>query len=184
MHQRPQSFLTRCARDRAVVLFEEPTFDTPIPELEIIKGAPGVLVAAPHLPPGTPAQATERAQQQLLDRMLGAMGVSAPLLWFYTPMALGFAGHLESAAVVYDRMDELSLFRGAHPELLKREIALLQKADVVFTTGHGLFEHKRDLFDDAPEPSTDAWDRTFDQMWSEVEAALARKRSPTGIHAA
>jgi UDP-galactopyranose mutase len=65
------------------------------------------------------------------------------ILWYYTPVAVGFTVHLKPAAIVYDCMDELSLFHGAPPELAACEQRLLHCADVVFTGGHSLFEHKR-----------------------------------------
>jgi glycosyltransferase involved in cell wall biosynthesis len=59
-------------------------------------------------------------------------------------MSLAFSDHLEAAAVVYDCMDELSAFKGAPPELIERERALMGKADAVFTGGYSLYEAKRD----------------------------------------
>jgi glycosyltransferase involved in cell wall biosynthesis len=56
--------------------------------------------------------------------------------WFYDPMAVtAFAGQLGEVATVYDCMDELSQFKGAPPELVKRERQLLGLADVVFAGG-------------------------------------------------
>ncbi|MGI8437344.1 MAG: hypothetical protein ACR2NX_10640 [Chthoniobacterales bacterium] len=66
--------------------------------------------------------------------------------WFYDPMAVtAFAGHLNQRAIVYDCMDELSLFRGAQPELVRRERELLAVADVVFAGGPKIAEAKRPL---------------------------------------
>ena len=59
-------------------------------------------------------------------------------------MALGFSAGLSPSAVVYDCMDELSLFRGAPPALVEREARLLEAADLVFTGGQSLYEAKRD----------------------------------------
>jgi glycosyltransferase involved in cell wall biosynthesis len=66
------------------------------------------------------------------------------VLWFYTPMAMDFASHLEPLATVFDCMDELSAFKFAPPELIENERKLLEKADVVFTGGQSLYEAKRD----------------------------------------
>jgi UDP-galactopyranose mutase len=46
-------------------------------------------------------------------------------------------------ATVYDCMDQLSAFQAAPPELLLREAELFQRADLVFTGGHTLYEAKR-----------------------------------------
>jgi len=58
-------------------------------------------------------------------------------------MALAFTQHIKPRAVVYDCMDELSLFHGAPPVLKEREALLLKQADVVFAGGHSLYEYKR-----------------------------------------
>jgi glycosyltransferase involved in cell wall biosynthesis len=63
--------------------------------------------------------------------------------WLYTPMALPLAERLAPAVVVYDCMDELSLFLGAPPELLSREAALIECADIMFTGGPSLFRAKQ-----------------------------------------
>ncbi len=47
----------------------------------------------------------------------------------------GFAGQLDEQLIVYDCMDELSLFRAAPRELVRRERELLAVADVVFARG-------------------------------------------------
>lgn len=58
-------------------------------------------------------------------------------------MAVSFTNHLKPLAVVYDCMDELSAFQGAHPQLKANESALLNRANVVFTGGHSLYEAKQ-----------------------------------------
>jgi glycosyltransferase involved in cell wall biosynthesis len=64
--------------------------------------------------------------------------------WFYDPMAVtAFAGHMNERAIVYDCMDQLSQFRYAPPELVKRERELLAVANVVFAGGPKIWEHKR-----------------------------------------
>ena len=81
-----------------------------------------------------------------------------PVLWYYTPMALAFTGGIEASAVVYDCMDELSLFRGAPPELRQREAELLRTADLVFTGGQSLYEAKR-----GQHPSVHAFPSSIDR---------------------
>ncbi len=88
-------------------------------------------------------------RRRVLQRVLaGPLGqeFQAPVQWFYDPMAVtAFAGHLNERAVVYDCMDELSLFRGAPPELVRRERELLSLADLVFAGGPRMWEAKRQL---------------------------------------
>jgi glycosyltransferase involved in cell wall biosynthesis len=54
-----------------------------------------------------------------------------------------FAGHLNERAIVYDCMDQLSKFRAAPAELVRRERELLAIADVVFAGGPKIWKDKR-----------------------------------------
>ena len=90
-------------------------------------------------------QERRRIVQQVLAEPLGRE-FRAPVQWFYDPMAVvAFAGHLHERAIVYDCMDELSLFRGAPPELVRRERELLTLADIVFAGGPQIWDAKRKL---------------------------------------
>ena len=51
-----------------------------------------------------------------------------------------FPQNMEPSAIIYDCMDELSMFRGAPSQLQILEKHLLKKADLVFTGGVSLFE--------------------------------------------
>jgi UDP-galactopyranose mutase len=59
-------------------------------------------------------------------------------------MVLSFTDHFKPLASVYDCMDELSAFKGAHPKLPALEKELFRKVDLVFTGGQSLYEAKRD----------------------------------------
>jgi UDP-galactopyranose mutase len=135
--------MTRFARERRVYFFEEPLACDGEPRLEAKRVRGGPLVLTPHLPANMAARDAEHAQREMLQAVLAAEGARDPLLWFYTPMALPVAAGVRPAAVVYDCMDELSLFKGAPPMLLEREDELLRGADLVFTGGHSLWEAKR-----------------------------------------
>jgi glycosyltransferase involved in cell wall biosynthesis len=144
VYQRPQHLMTRFAGDRRVFFVEEPMFGEGPARLDVGERPGGVRVAVPRLPHGLSAGESEAAQRDLLQGLLADQGVADYVLWYYTPMALGFAADLAPAAVVYDCMDELSLFRGAPPTLLERERRLLEVADLVFTGGQSLYEAKRE----------------------------------------
>ena len=147
VYQRPQHLMSRFARHRRVFFFEEPIWDERgdgPPRLEVGERPEGVRVAVPHLPAGLSPEAAEEAQRGLLLELLADHDVADYVLWYYTPMALGYSSGLAPAAVVYDCMDELSLFRGAPPALLELEARLLALADLVFTGGQSLYEAKRD----------------------------------------
>ncbi len=145
VYQRPQHLMSRFAQDHRVLFLEEPIRnDTPEPWLDV-REEEGVHILVPRLPATLSAAEAETAQRILLDQHLAAEGISNPILWYYTPMSLGFSGHLRGALVVYDCMDELSAFHGAPPELVERERQLLKRADLVFTGGVSLYEAKRGL---------------------------------------
>ncbi|MDX2088703.1 MAG: glycosyltransferase family 1 protein [Kofleriaceae bacterium] len=141
--QRPQHLLSRCAADRRVVFFEEPLHDVATPELEISATESGVLTSVPHLPANLPSEDAEDIQRRMIDHVLDELDAPEPLLWYYTPIPIAFTEHLNAIAIVYDCMDELTMFHGASPLLGHREKRLLARADVVFTGGHSLYEHKR-----------------------------------------
>ncbi len=103
----------------------------------------GVVVAQPHLPSNLMGGETETLRS-LLDGLVKARRLRRPTAWYYTPMMLPFSRHLETSAVVYDCMDELSAFRFAPPTLLELETELLARADVVFTGGFSIYEAKRE----------------------------------------
>lgn len=144
VHQRPQHILTRLAAGRPVLYVEEPEFDPAGPRWERTRAAPSVTVYRPRTGSRTPGFHADQvaAIQPLLPQLLAEAG-HHPVAWVYTPLALPLVERLNPLAVVYDCMDELSLFLGAPPELVARENELLARADLVFTGGRSLYRAKR-----------------------------------------
>lgn len=144
VYQRPQHLLSRCAQTHRVFFVEEP-IATPDNSwwLDISRRECGVWVAVPHLPINLDEESSTALQQLLLDDLFAAAQIQAPILWYYTPMAVPFTDHLKASAIVYDCMDELSAFKGAHPKLQAREAHLFKLADLVFTGGRSLYEAKQ-----------------------------------------
>lgn len=144
VYQRPQHLLSRCAQTRRVFFVEEPIAS---PDgsywLDISRRECGVWIAVPYLPQDLSEERTHALQQQLLNSLFLAAQIQAPILWYYTPMAVPFTHQLKASAVVYDCMDELSAFKGAPPELQAREAYLFKLADLVFTGGRSLYEAKQ-----------------------------------------
>jgi glycosyltransferase involved in cell wall biosynthesis len=142
--QRPQHLLSRASAGYDVLFFEEPIIKPgALPVLETGVRACGVEVATPILPEGLDAQETIAAQKTLLDQLVARRRCEPQVLWYYTPMALEFSRHVDAATIVYDNMDELSLFRGASQRIIDLEAELFARADVVFTGGMSLYEAKR-----------------------------------------
>jgi UDP-galactopyranose mutase len=135
--------MSRYAKTRRVFFVEEPLFEDIVEPRISIERHGGVTVVVPMLPRGyTPDQAIV-AQRAVMDQLIEAEGISRFVLWYYTPLALKFAGHLKPAAIVYDCMDELSAFKNAPAELIAFEQQLLRRADVVLTGGQSLYEAKK-----------------------------------------
>jgi UDP-galactopyranose mutase len=135
--------MSRCARQRRVFFFEEPVFSADVrPSVEIQRSA-GVEIVVPHLPSGLDPSGIDDTLRQLLDELIVSTNIRDFVLWYYTPMALGFTDHLNPLAVVYDCMDELSAFKDAPPVLRFREAELLRRASLVLTGGQSLYEAKR-----------------------------------------
>lgn len=153
--QRPQQFLSRLSQTHRVLFVEPPILTPELQESETsvreASGFPNVTLLQMKVPAarGQDLAWLDRERRRRLEAQLaGSLGkdFAAPVQWFYDPMAVtAFAGHLHERAIVYDCMDELSLFRGAPPELVRREAELLALADVVFAGGPKIWEAKRQL---------------------------------------
>jgi UDP-galactopyranose mutase len=143
VYQRPQHLMARLARRYSITFIEEPVLDPSWTGWEISVPAPNISVYTPHtpFPPRGFTDEQLAALQNLLDGLVASL--DRYVAWLYTPMALPLAETLHSEALVYDCMDELSLFLGAPRELVDRETALLQRADLVFTGGPSLFKAKQ-----------------------------------------
>jgi glycosyltransferase involved in cell wall biosynthesis len=145
--QRPQHLMSRFAREMTVVFWEEPfeieKRETAYLQVRQAENFPNVRVVTPHLPAGLSDERREETLKRLLDAHVASC--AHPLVaWYYTPMMLPFSRHLNTSAVVYDCMDELSKFRFAPECLLDLEQELIERADLVFTGGASLFEAKKD----------------------------------------
>ncbi|HVE54523.1 MAG TPA: glycosyltransferase [Ramlibacter sp.] len=145
VYQRPQHLLSRLALRWPVIFIEEPMPGSGEDRIEFIEAAPGVEVWRPHVRGGAQGFHAEHKAvlQRLVAQAMQAQRVSDYWIWFYTPMALPMAEKLEPEGIIYDCMDELSLFRGAPKELMDQEAALFKAADVVFTGGRSLYNAKK-----------------------------------------
>lgn len=147
--QRPQHLLTRLAKYYKVVFVEEPVYEEGEARMVLSHPAPNLTVCQPHTP--IHAHGFHDDQIPLLQPLVAALAPEGEevLVWFYTPMALPLLQALRPSLVVYDCMDELSAFKNPPKQLLQRETALLNIADLVFTGGPSLYEAKRSRHDNA-----------------------------------
>jgi glycosyltransferase involved in cell wall biosynthesis len=153
--QRPQQFHSRLSRKHRVLFVEAPEIvedaDVTHADLREVSDFPNINVLQIKIPARRRSDTRwidkerRRVVQSLLSGPFGQSFTSI-VQWFYDPMAVtGFAGQLDERLIVYDCMDELSLFRGAPPELVRRERELLAVADVVFAGGPKIWKAKREL---------------------------------------
>jgi UDP-galactopyranose mutase len=146
VYQRPQHLLARLAKHYQIVFMEEPVPDSGEDFLERLSPAPRVEVLRPHVRGNAAGFHDDHLPvlQNLLGNFLRERDIDEYLIWFYTPMALALASGLNPSGVIYDCMDELSAFKNAPRQLVQRENALYQLADLVLTGGPALFQSKRE----------------------------------------
>jgi UDP-galactopyranose mutase len=116
---------------------------TEVPRLHLRETSENVMVIIPYLPTDIELSKMEQALTDLVDELIYEEELIDYSLWYYTPMAMAFTRHLEPRAIIFDCMDELSLFKNAPRELVEWEQELMTRADVVFTGGVSLYEAKK-----------------------------------------
>ncbi|MDB6124897.1 MAG: glycosyltransferase [Pedosphaera sp.] len=150
--QRPQQFLSRLSQRHPVLFVEmlapDSQLKSPTVLLDTIEAFPNITRLRMQFPTERwhDGDYVDRTRRELLQEALSgqlAGKFDNAVQWFYDPMAVtSFAGKMDEIAIVYDCMDELSKFKHAHPDLVKREAELLAQADVVFTGGYKMWESK------------------------------------------
>ena len=153
--QRPQQFLSRLSEKHRVLFIEAPYPSEPArvarAPLREVSDYPNILVLQMEMPAARWCDGAwvDKERRRLVQSLLaGPLGrnFDSPVQWFYDPMAVtAFGGHLNERAIVYDCMDELSLFRGSPAEMVRRDRELLAVADVVFAGGPKICAAKREL---------------------------------------
>lgn len=136
--QRPQHLMSRFAKEKQVIFWEEPILDKNAKPHLVVRGINPEIVT-PVIKESCPC-----VLRKLLNDFLASRDIMTPdVLWYYTPMMRNFSSHLNSHCIVYDCMDELSLFKDAPQGLLEAEDKLLKDAILVFTGGHSLYLEKQ-----------------------------------------
>lgn len=141
--QRPNHLLTRFSKHQRVFFIEEPIFHDGEEHFHIENYNDNLYVVTPHLKHGLNEAELHKRLQKMLTSLMLQMQIKRYYSWYYTPMAMPFTQHLNPELVVYDCMDELSAFKFAPAELIQYEKDLFTKADIVFTGGHSIYEHKK-----------------------------------------
>jgi glycosyltransferase involved in cell wall biosynthesis len=139
--QRPQHIISRFAKDRKVIVIEEPIEFTKANKdtAYVIKPHKNITVLQPRmlleeLPQKLPLLIKKYAEK---DTFIN------PVFWFYSAMFSEVIPNAQHSMIVYDCMDELSAFKNASAELIEQERYLLSEADIVFSGGKSLYEEKK-----------------------------------------
>lgn len=145
VYQRPQHLMSRFACLGRVFYFEEPLYIDGKTHLSVTPRGANLFVCVPNINHADGIEkGTYEIEREMLDELIASNKIKDFIEWYYTPMALEFAAHLQPAITVFDCMDELSAFKNAPPELIENERKLFERADLVFTGGQSLYEAKKD----------------------------------------
>jgi glycosyltransferase involved in cell wall biosynthesis len=150
--QRPQQFHSRLSQRHRILFVEGPVARAGLTAAQVtlreVADYSNLVVLQMEMPAERWSDGAwvDKERRRLVESVLaGPLGADFqdPVQWFYDPMAVtAFAGHLNESAIVYDCMDQLSKFRGAPAELVRRERELLAIADVVFAGGPKIWKDK------------------------------------------
>ncbi|HEX3008380.1 MAG TPA: hypothetical protein VHO90_12285, partial [Bacteroidales bacterium] len=154
--QRPQHLLTRWSKEMPVYYIEEPVFgDFEVNFLKARVYNENITIITPQIQEQSGESEIQQYLEDAVKKLIKWNNITDYLFWYITPMALPFSKNMNPKMVVYDCMDELSHFKGAHPDMIRNETALLKVADVVFTGGQYLYEYKKDRHNNIyPFPSS------------------------------
>ncbi|MGZ5179016.1 MAG: glycosyltransferase [Ramlibacter sp.] len=145
VYQRPQHLLSRLASRWRVVFIEEPMLGEAEQRLERFSPAEGVEVWRPHVSGDAPGFHDDHISvlQEFIADAIRREKITGYWVWFYTPMAVPLVAELDPQGIIYDCMDELTLFKNAPRQLVQRENVLFKEADLVFTGGPSLYNSKK-----------------------------------------
>lgn len=136
--QRPQHLLTRIARRVPVVVIEEPFGASD--DRDDVRRFENLTVIRPLRRRGWSLPLVDAAA---IATARACAGAGSAAVWLYTPMMLELADAFDAAPLVFDCMDELAAFDFAPPGIAECDRALVERADLVFTGGRSLYEHRR-----------------------------------------
>jgi len=140
VYQRPQHIISRMAKEMNVLMVEEPLHFNEGEEntANLIAVTPQLHILQPKV------RNIEAISEVLADYVLNK---DVSIGWFYSASFSPLLEALSFETVVYDCMDELSLFKGAPQQLIDQEKYLMANADIVFTGGKSLYESKKQMHD-------------------------------------
>ena len=138
VYQRPQHLISRLASNMKVLFIEEPL---PANQDDTLPGNLMVISEQLHV-----LQPFVKDIESIIDILHAYIkNKTIPVGWFYSASFAPLLEQINFETVVYDCMDELSLFKGASVHLINQEKYLMAHAEIVFTGGKSLYEAKKQL---------------------------------------
>lgn len=135
VYQRPQHIISRFSSTMKVLFIEEPIHNNPEDDSEKL------IVISKTLHVLQPNVKDIESIAEILPNYV--KNKTIPIGWFYSPSFSPLLEQINFETVVYDCMDELSLFKGAPVHLINQEKYLMAYADIIFTGGKSLYESKK-----------------------------------------
>ncbi|MBA3239481.1 MAG: glycosyltransferase [Parachlamydiaceae bacterium] len=133
VYQRPQHIISRMAKQYKVLFIEEPWRRENEKESRLVKVSETLHVLQPNV---NSIAEIKCILPRYVNKGSNTIG------WFYSPSFIPLIDYFDFSTIIYDCMDELSLFKGAPKKLIEQEQYLVANADLVFTGGKSLYESK------------------------------------------
>lgn len=142
VYQRPQHIISRLAKDLKILFIEEPVGFANGEE-----NTAHLIEVSPQLHVLQPKVKSIKDISNILSKYVSDSKIS--IGWFYSAAFSVLLPEINFETIIYDCMDELSLFKGAPQELIDQEKFLISSADIVFTGGKSLYESKKKMHENA-----------------------------------
>lgn len=174
VYQRPQHIISRFSSTMKVLFIEEPII------LDNAKGNSGNLIVVTktlHV-----LQPNVKDIESIATVLPGYVkNKTIPIGWFYSASFSPLLEQLHFETVVYDCMDELSLFKGAPSHLINQEKYLMAYADIIFTGGKSLYESKKQYHSNVYCFPSSVDEEHFAQALNGIEVAADIANLPSPI---
>ena len=174
VYQRPQHIISRFSSTMKVLFVEEPVI------LDNAKGNSGNLIVVTktlHV-----LQPNVKDIESIATVLPGYVkNKTIPIGWFYSASFSPLLEQLHFETVVYDCMDELSLFKGAPSHLINQEKYLMAYADIIFTGGKSLYESKKQYHSNVYCFPSSVDEEHFAQALNGIEVAADIANLPSPI---
>lgn len=135
VYQRPQHIISRMAKTMKILFIEEP--------LQCIenKNSGNLIAINEMLDVLQPNVKDIPSIAEIIFEYVSNKTISFG--WFYSAAFCPLLESLDFENIIYDCMDELSLFKNASPDLINQEKYLIAQSNVIFTGGKSLYESKK-----------------------------------------